>query len=91
MKSRRIGAGEFEQGCLALLDEVARTHEPMVITKRGRPVARLVPTETPEVTEARALERMRSMGRVVVSEERLMEPIETDWELDASNIGEGGA
>jgi prevent-host-death family protein len=40
-----INAAEFKAKCLKLLDEVAATHEPLVITKRGKPVARLVPIE----------------------------------------------
>lgn len=89
MKTRTIGAGEFKQGCLALLDEVAETHQPIVITKRGRPVARLVPIEDPAVIEQRALARMRAMGRVLASDAELMAPLEADWELDAANVGEG--
>jgi prevent-host-death family protein len=42
---REIGAGEFKAKCLALLDEVAERHEEIVITKRGKPVARLVPID----------------------------------------------
>lgn len=38
-----VPAGEFKQRCLALLDEVAETGVPIVVTKRGRPVARVVP------------------------------------------------
>jgi prevent-host-death family protein len=41
--SRTIKAAAFKQTCLALMDEVARGGEPVVITKRGKPVARLVP------------------------------------------------
>ncbi|HLJ66656.1 MAG TPA: type II toxin-antitoxin system Phd/YefM family antitoxin [Chloroflexota bacterium] len=40
-----IPAGEFKQRCLALLDRVATTGVPIVVTKRGRPVARVVPVE----------------------------------------------
>ncbi|WP_372723060.1 type II toxin-antitoxin system Phd/YefM family antitoxin [Immundisolibacter sp.] len=40
-----ISAAEFKAKCLKLLDKVAATHEPLVITKRGRPVAKLVPIE----------------------------------------------
>jgi prevent-host-death family protein len=42
-----IAAGEFKARCLALLDRVAATGEPLVVTKRGRPVARLVPVRAP--------------------------------------------
>ncbi len=40
-----ISAGEFKAKCLKLMDEVAETHEPIIITKRGKPVARLLPVE----------------------------------------------
>ena len=39
----QIGAGEFKAKCLSLLDQVETTRNEIVITKRGRPVARLVP------------------------------------------------
>jgi prevent-host-death family protein len=41
-----IPAGEFKQRCLALLDEVSETGVGILITKRGRPVARVVPVDT---------------------------------------------
>lgn len=40
-----INAAEFKAKCLKLIDEVAATHQPLVITKRGKPVARIVPIE----------------------------------------------
>ena len=40
---RVIKASEFRAKCLALIDEVERTGEVIVITKRGKPVAELVP------------------------------------------------
>jgi prevent-host-death family protein len=42
-KPRAVPAGEFKARCLALLDEVAATGETLVVTKRGRPVAEVVP------------------------------------------------
>ena len=38
-----MAAGKFKDLCLKTLDEVARTKSTVVITKRGRPVAKLVP------------------------------------------------
>ena len=38
-----INAAEFKAKCLKLIDEVASTHEPLIITKRGKPVAKVVP------------------------------------------------
>jgi prevent-host-death family protein len=40
---KTMAAGEFKNKCLKTLDEVARERTSVVITKRGRPVARLVP------------------------------------------------
>ena len=43
----QIPAAEFKANFLKIMDEVERTHDPVVITKRGRPVAKLVPVERP--------------------------------------------
>lgn len=42
---RTIAAGEFKARCLALLDEVGNTKLPLLVTKRGRPIAKLVPCD----------------------------------------------
>jgi prevent-host-death family protein len=47
---REIGAGEFKAKCLELMDSVARTGSTVTITKRGVPVARLVPVSPPPGT-----------------------------------------
>jgi prevent-host-death family protein len=38
-----ISAATFKAECLKLMDKVAKTRQPIVITKHGRPVAQLVP------------------------------------------------
>jgi prevent-host-death family protein len=43
MKAMR--AGEFKARCLKVMDQVRATREPVIITKRGRPVAKLVPVD----------------------------------------------
>ena len=43
---RVVPAATFKAKCLALLDEVEATRQPLVVTKRGRPVARLVPVDS---------------------------------------------
>ncbi len=37
-----IAAGDFKAKCLQMLDEVAEQREPLLITKQGKPVARLI-------------------------------------------------
>jgi prevent-host-death family protein len=39
----KITASAFKAQCLRLLDQVSRTGEELIILKRGRPVARVVP------------------------------------------------
>ena len=40
---RTIAAGVFKARCLAIMEEVRARREPVVITKRGQPVVKLVP------------------------------------------------
>ena len=40
-----VAATEFKANCLRLMDKVAQERRPIVITKRGKPVAKLVPIE----------------------------------------------
>jgi prevent-host-death family protein len=42
---KTIAAGQFKARCLRLMDEVRTTREPVLITKKGRAVAKLVPVE----------------------------------------------
>ncbi len=44
----KINASDFKARCLAILDRVQATGEPVVILKRGRPVAELCPTRRTE-------------------------------------------
>ncbi len=48
---KKMAAGSFKVNCLAVMDEVQAKHETVVITKRGKAVAKLVPvnTETDEI------------------------------------------
>jgi prevent-host-death family protein len=41
-----IPAGKFKAQCLSLLDQVSQSNQVIIITKRGKPVARLVPLDT---------------------------------------------
>jgi prevent-host-death family protein len=47
---KTIGAGAFKTNCLAIMEEVKTKRETVVITKHGKPVAKLVPLNT-EVDE----------------------------------------
>ncbi len=66
---RKIGASELKAKCLRVLDEVAAEGHAYVITKRGRPVARLTPIAAPGGTLCGAWkERGRVVGDIVHGE-----------------------
>ena len=53
---KTITATEFKAKCLRIIRQMVKDHEPMTITKHGRPVAKLSPlpqaTETPSIVGA---------------------------------------
>lgn len=70
-----IGAGDFKAKCLRLIDDVADKHRALVITKRGRPVARLVP-----LAPSRAL--FGAMAGSVREEADIVAPTGEPWTAD---------
>jgi len=72
--SRRISAGEFKARCLALMDEVQERGGEYLITKRGVPVARLVPVRH----EPRRL--FGSMKGTVTVLGDIVSPLDEPWE-----------
>jgi prevent-host-death family protein len=46
-----IPAGQFKAKCLQIMDQVARSRQPVTITKRGKPVAKIVPADEPAELE----------------------------------------
>ena len=73
---KTLAAGKFKDVCLQTLDEVANTRRPVMITKRGRPVAKLVPVTTPG--------RAPSLAASIVAESG--DPFSTGevWDADRS-------
>lgn len=71
VKQKQIAAGKFKARCLALLDEVAETGTEIVVTKRGKPVAKLAPIEPPKSLKG----SVRILGDIV-------SPIEDEWEAN---------
>jgi prevent-host-death family protein len=74
---KTIAAGEFKARCLALMEDVRSTRRPIVITKRGKPVAKLVPVENGKKDDwiGRLKGKMRIVGDIVSP----IVPLE-DWE-----------
>lgn len=71
-----VKASEFKAKCLKLMDEVAQTGEPIVITKNGKPVSRLVPHRCKPKELYGALK-----GTVTVSGD-IVAPVGDQWEAE---------
>lgn len=70
-----IQASEFKAKCLALMDSVAKTGQPLVVTKNGKPVAELRPYSGGRAKSPFGLHRtLRITGDIIA-------PVaENDWE-----------
>jgi prevent-host-death family protein len=73
---KKMPAGEFKARCLTVMDEVNKTREPVLITKRGKPVAKLVP---PVQSENELIGRLEGIVQIVGDIESPIEPPEA-WE-----------
>lgn len=56
--ARTVAVSEFKTHCLRLVEEVARQRREIIVTKRGKPIARVVPISEPSA-EANARARLR--------------------------------
>ena len=80
---RTMAAGEFKAKCLAVMDEVQATGEAVLVTKRGRPVVRILPSD--EQTQKESPEAIFGCLRHMLSPESdlgsLVDPIipREDW------------
>ncbi len=73
MKTTTVPAGEFKAKCLKLIDEVAMKRQTLVITKRGKPVAEVIPIRSPG-------DLVGSMRGSVLWEGDIISPIDVEWE-----------
>ena len=73
----QVPAAEFKATCLELMDKVKATGAEYVITKHGKPVAKLVPVEA---QKKRGI--WGSMKGSVLKYERPFDPIPGEWDID---------
>jgi len=71
-----VGAGEFKAKCLQLMDEVSERHVSYTITKRGKPIAKLVPIEETPIDFFGCLKDTVTITGDIVSS------VEVEWEAN---------
>ena len=73
--AKNVSASYFQAHCLDILDEVAKTGLPLIVTKRGKPLAKLVPLDS--------MEPPSLLGSVRYKREQdLLSPVTESWEVD---------
>jgi prevent-host-death family protein len=81
LEAQKIAAGEFKAKCLAIMDEVNRTGQEIIITKRGKPSVRLVPFR--ETQKASFIGRLEGIMKINGDPDDLIKPVfpEADWDM----------
>jgi prevent-host-death family protein len=72
-----VGSAEFKARCLELVDRVKESRTEFVVTRHGRPVARLVPMD--QVVPASLV---GSMANSVIAYDSPFEPVPAVWTVD---------
>lgn len=75
----KVNISTFKATCLALLDKVKRTRKPLLVLRRGEPVAQVIPPPLPKKPKT-WLGSFRSTGKIVGD---IVSPVleENDWEV----------
>jgi prevent-host-death family protein len=78
--SAAVGSAEFKARCLEFIDRVNESRAEYVVTRHGRPVAKLVPVDN----EA-PLSPLGSMRGTLLEYERPFDPIAAAWSFDRAD------
>ena len=76
MVTKTIKASEFKAKCLRLMDEVAETGQPLIITKNGKPVAQLGPA----IVRRKTLAGLHAGQTQILGD--IIAPIDVEWEAE---------
>jgi len=73
---KKIPAGQFKTHCLQLMDEIKKNHTTIIITKRGIPVAKLIPFDNEPVNLFGALKsNIHIKGDIIA-------PMDESWDVE---------
>jgi prevent-host-death family protein len=72
--TKTMSAAEFKAKCLEVLDRVAESRQPVVVTKRGKPVAQVAPIiRKPKSIVGAMKGQIRILGDII-------SPLDVEWE-----------
>lgn len=73
----KVSAGKFKANCLKLIDRVASTRKPLIITKYGKPVAMMVPAMPEPATPL-----FGYMAGTAIVRGDIVTPVEVKWNAE---------
>ncbi|MCK5569356.1 MAG: type II toxin-antitoxin system Phd/YefM family antitoxin [Spirochaetes bacterium] len=75
---KKVMISDFKAKCIAIIDDINRTRDYVIITRRGRPVAKLEPVgeEKPPRQFGKLQAKMRIKGDIVQTD------FSSDWEIN---------
>lgn len=76
-KTTTVAAASFKARCLELMDRVRETRETYIVTKHGRPVAKLVPYD-----DVPARPFFGFMAGTLLKYDRPFDPLDGEWDID---------
>ena len=79
---KHMKAAEFKAKCLRVMEEVAATGEEVVVTKRGKPVARVLP---PLAAEEPKIGWGAGADLAITYHGDIVAPLDDEWEMDERN------
>jgi prevent-host-death family protein len=76
-----ISTVKFRQDLFKILDKVNKTHNEVIITKRGKPIAKIVHINDMDCTKDPLIGAMKGQGKTIGD---LTQPVmdSVDWEVD---------
>jgi prevent-host-death family protein len=74
VKAITVPAGEFKAKCLKMLDEVAEKRQPLIVTKRGKPLAQVIPMPAKNPSIVGAMK-----GSVTILGD-IISPLDVEWD-----------
>jgi prevent-host-death family protein len=76
----KVGSADFKARCLELIDRVKESRAEIVVTRHGRPVARLVPCD-----DDPGRSPVGSMAGTVLAFDAPFDPVPGAWDVDGAD------
>jgi prevent-host-death family protein len=75
--SKKVAISQFKAHCLEIIESLQSDHQPIIITKRDKPIAKVMPLENEKIP---LFGMFRSKGKINGD---IISPIEEKWNAQA--------